>query len=164
MADNYLEGGAFGNFTPEQFNARLSHYLVGADAHNARFQEADLSASRLVDTNLCGAALCGVNLRDTLLAGVRLDGTDFSGARLLHTNFANVDLSRANGLDAVEHLGPSTVGIDTFERSEGASASRRDIECEREETSDTMSDLLQSLSSNPALGHAIDLWREQFWR
>ena len=35
------------------------------------------------------------------------------------TTFADVDLSTVKGLDTVEHLGPSTIGIDTIYKSRG---------------------------------------------
>ena len=37
----------------------------------------------------------------------------------MYTSFDNVDLSVANGLEAVRHLGPSTIGIDTIYKSHG---------------------------------------------
>jgi len=44
---------------------------------------------------------------------------DFTEAEASGTLFADVDLSTANGLETVEHHGPSTVGIDTIYKSHG---------------------------------------------
>ena len=38
---------------------------------------------------------------------------------MLETNFGNVDLSQAENLEFVQHVGPSTIGIDTLFRSQG---------------------------------------------
>ncbi|HKF56978.1 MAG TPA: toll/interleukin-1 receptor domain-containing protein, partial [Blastocatellia bacterium] len=44
---------------------------------------------------------------------------DLSGAALGDTIIANTDLGAAHGLDSVNHLGPSTIGIDTLFKSGG---------------------------------------------
>src|SRR4051794_6453692 len=46
------------------------------------------------------------------------DSDGFGHARVGWTVFGNVYLA-AYGLDAVSHIGPSTIGIDTLYRSEG---------------------------------------------
>src|SRR5206468_199373 len=47
------------------------------------------------------------------------DDTDFAEAICGMTTFGNVDLRRAKGLDAIQHVGPSPVSIDTIIRSRG---------------------------------------------
>lgn len=44
---------------------------------------------------------------------------DLSGARVGWTKFANTDLTGTRGLNALYHLGPSTIGLDTVERARG---------------------------------------------
>jgi hypothetical protein len=50
---------------------------------------------------------------------VDLSGADLSGARIGWTTLGNVDLSQVNGLNTVEHEGPSTIGIETIYTSAG---------------------------------------------
>jgi uncharacterized protein YjbI with pentapeptide repeats len=111
----------------------LAH-LAGADFRSADLAEAlltdaDLSRARferanLYDANLIGAELGGASFRDAVLIGANLreshlDGADFRGARFAFTVLAASDLSRAAGLDAVVHDGPSTLGVDAFLMSRG---------------------------------------------
>ena len=65
---------------------------------------ADLSGSRLDEVNLKAA---------------KLHSADFSEAVAGSTIFAEVDLSATNGLETIQHHGPSTVGIDTIYKSRG---------------------------------------------
>lgn len=93
--------------------------LVDANLAQATFERANLHDASLIGAELGGASfrsaiLCGVNLRES-----HLDGTDFAGARFAFTVLAASDLSRARGLDAVVHDGPSTVGVDAFLLSRG---------------------------------------------
>jgi hypothetical protein len=58
--------------------------------------------------------LFGANLRRADLSEANLHGS-----RIGWTVFADNDLGTANGLEAVRHMGPSTIGIDTLYRSQG---------------------------------------------
>src|SRR5438445_4892322 len=118
--------------------------LSGADLYGAKLAETDLSAANLSDANLTVANLSGANLRAANLrranfSGAKLSGVNFGGANLeganlsgatltdsnfekavvCHTTFADNDLSNVRGLETVQHLGPSTIGIDTISRSRG---------------------------------------------
>ena len=64
-----------------------------------------------------GAILRGARLRGANFYGAELTGTDFKGAQLGRTIFGNVDLSGAKGLEHVEHVEPSTIGLDTYVKS-----------------------------------------------
>ena len=100
-----------------------------ADLSEARLTDADVSQAsferaNLYDADLIGAELGGASLRDAVLIGANLreshlDGADFHGARFAFTVLAASDLSRARGLEAVVHDGPSTVGVDAFLLSRG---------------------------------------------
>jgi Pentapeptide repeats (8 copies)/TIR domain len=93
--------------------------LSGADLEGADFSEANLSGAILLGTRLVGANLFRAHLSGAHFSGANIDRANFSEARVGRTIFADVDLSSAEGLDAVEHLAPSSIGIDTICRSEG---------------------------------------------
>jgi hypothetical protein len=108
--------------------------LRGADVRNAHLDRANLSRAHLSGADLSGADLGGANLGSADLSGADLNGaylwaanlhgaivsqTSFASALLGSTLLADIDLSEAEGLDTVEHRGPSTIGIDTIYRSGG---------------------------------------------
>ena len=85
---------------------------------------ANLIAAKLIGANLIGAYLSRANLRGAYLNGANLSGAQLSGANFdianVHsTVFADVDLSTVRGLETVQHLGPSSIGIDALFRSKG---------------------------------------------
>lgn len=108
--------------------------LSGANLLGANLSSARLRLANLRDANLGIAYLAGATLRQAKLAGANLTGadlfqTDFRNAELTRTNFTaavmnatdltQTNLSSANGLESVEHHGPSFVGIDTIYLSHG---------------------------------------------
>jgi uncharacterized protein YjbI with pentapeptide repeats len=98
--------------------------LREADLRAADLRDALLWGANLIEANLDGANLRGANLHRANLSKANLDravlsGADVSRAICVSTSFGNVDLSEANGLDFVEHEGPSTIGIDTLFLSKG---------------------------------------------
>jgi len=113
--------------------------LTGADLSEAKLQEADLSWAILRGAKLAGADLTKISLymanlthamlTDAILTGANLieavlDHTDLNrtmlnGTYLYRTVFGDVDLSRAKGLEAVKHWGPSIIGLETIARSQG---------------------------------------------
>lgn len=113
LYDSDLSGADFSNAN-----------FVRADLSFANLSAADLSQADLTDANLSqsdlsGANLSGTSLFDANLSGANLDGTVFTDAIIGMTTFANVDLSTANGLDSIDHVGPSPVGVDTIYKSKG---------------------------------------------
>lgn len=105
-------------------NPTVDPDLIGADLSGEPLKNACFRCADLVGTNLAGADLtdadfCYANLVGANLNGARLEGADFSDALVSQTSFGDTDLSRAVGLDAVNHFGPSTVGIDTIYKSRG---------------------------------------------
>jgi uncharacterized protein YjbI with pentapeptide repeats len=116
-------------------NAKLRDAeLFGADLTGACLSEADLRRADLREAKLNGASLETADLREADLTGadltdVDLSGADLSGATLdcanlttavvRQTAFGNNDLSTTNGLETLEHLGPSTIGLQTLYRSKG---------------------------------------------
>ena len=98
--------------------------LAGADLSETRLVHADLSRANLttamlLNTDLWGARVGGANLTQAFLLGACFYGSvagdaDFSKASLGFSYLADVDLSRARGLATVDHLAPSSVGVDTL--------------------------------------------------
>jgi uncharacterized protein YjbI with pentapeptide repeats len=86
--------------------------LSGADAQMATFR-----GSNLIMVNLSETKLVGVNLSGAILNNSILSNTDLSQAIVGSSNFGNINLSEAKGLPTVNHVGPSTIGLDTFYRS-----------------------------------------------
>lgn len=98
--------------------------LISADLSTANLQEANLNETDLAGADLSNAKLNGATLRGSHLWGAKfngaeLAGTDFTGATFGYTWIGDVDLSRAIGLEKAEHVGPSSIGIDTIYRSSG---------------------------------------------
>jgi len=98
--------------------------LGGANLRLANFLLADLRGAQLIAVNLNRADLKFANLSRADLIGADLGRADLGGANLEGATvgrsiFVDVDLSAVKGLDTVEHLGPSTVGIDTIYKSKG---------------------------------------------
>jgi hypothetical protein len=98
-------------------------FVRGIDLSVADLSAADLNTN-LGAADLRGADLSGANLRNAYLAEANLShaelfGADLTGAFIGVTNFANVDLSTVKGLETINHIAPSTIGIDTIYLSMG---------------------------------------------
>lgn len=98
--------------------------LDGAKLINANLRYADLSDAKLIGailryTELSDAKLIGAILRSANFSRAILSDADFTGANLAYTSFVDNDLSQVKGLEAVKHLGPSSIGIDTIYKSRG---------------------------------------------
>jgi hypothetical protein len=88
--------------------------LKKADLYNATLRGADLREANLYGANLHNADLIEVDLR-----GANLGEAVLSKAAIGWNVFADLDLSDVKRLETVRHAGPSTIGIDTFYRSQG---------------------------------------------
>jgi hypothetical protein len=119
--------------------ALLNARLMGADLKGANLSESilgesDLSAADLLGANLKSAELIGTKFRNAELGEAdlsycqlsqatfdrtRVTNADFTGSKMVYTLFADVDLSEAKGLETVDHLGPSSIGVDTIYTSKG---------------------------------------------
>jgi hypothetical protein len=103
--------------------------LTQADLSGANLDSADLRGAILKGANLNGASLKRANLIDTDFTEASLDWVDFSDGYMGYTNltnaicvgniWSNVNLSTVIGLETIEHIGPSTLGIDTLYNSKG---------------------------------------------
>ncbi len=87
-------------------------YLERASLCNARLDRAILDAVRLAGANLSGASFTRANLERA-----RLNGTRFTNAVFGWTALGDVDLSRCDGLESVDHLGRSNIETSTLERT-----------------------------------------------
>src|SRR5947209_4306126 len=93
---------------------RKSHFEVQPDLSGADLSRINLMSSNLRNTILIDANLSEANLIEADLRDADLNGADLSDAHVWNTNFGNVDLSVVKGLEWVDHVGPSTIGIDTI--------------------------------------------------
>jgi len=93
--------------------------IIEADLSDADLSEADLGYADLIGTNLSEVDLIEADLGGTIFRGTNVSGANLRGARVGHTIFGDVNLRVAQGLETVNHVGPSTLGIDTFYRSQG---------------------------------------------
>ncbi len=113
---------------------KARQFAEGANLAGAQLTRAYLGSASLADANLTGADVFGSNLtladlKDANLTGAtlfwtdlnqtNLDNSDLSRAAIGSTTFGDNDLSLVRGLQTIEHLAPSTVGIDTIYRSKG---------------------------------------------
>jgi uncharacterized protein YjbI with pentapeptide repeats len=133
-----LNGATLVKASLRKATLNLAH-LNSARLAGADLAWANLTRTELIRANLSGANLSRANLEGTNLTGAtlseanfteaELDGVIFSGANLSETIFTNcsviesvfscVDLSSALGLESIQHIGPSTIGIDTIYLSKG---------------------------------------------
>ena len=114
----YLVGASL--MGPDLTGANLrGAYLVGANLIRADLTGADLTGANLTSANLPMANLSKANLTKADLVGAslimaKLAGTNLVEARFGLTSLGICDLSRATGLAAVNHFGPSSIGVDTL--------------------------------------------------
>ena len=107
------------------YHATLSDAtLSDADLRQANLGDADLRQANLYhadlrQANLYHADLSYANLSYADLSYANLSYADLSYALVRQTQFSNIDLRAVRGLETVEHLGPSSIGIDTIYRSQG---------------------------------------------
>lgn len=93
--------------------------LMGADLLGANIMGASLIWTNLVKATLNEAHLDAANLIGANFTRADLDKTSFRWAAIAGTTFADVDLSTAEELETVQHLGPSFIDIHTLYRSGG---------------------------------------------
>lgn len=102
-----------------QENLGVKPELWGAYLEGADLSRADLSGADLSGVDLERADLSRADLSRADISRSNLDGAILTQARFGYTTVAAVDLRGVQDLDTLEHLGPSTIGLDTIERSQG---------------------------------------------
>ena len=121
-ADLSLVTLSFGNF--DGADLRGVHIGGGSAIYFAQFTSANLSGVTFNEVVFDGVNFRDANFRGAQLARTNfrwagLKNSDFSQVQLAKASFGDVDLSGVKGLDTVNHLEPSTLGIDTIIRSQG---------------------------------------------
>jgi len=107
------------------FKTTLNHAsMTGACLEKARLKQADLSFADLTRVRLNESDLSHAYLRNAILVEADLSRARLWGASLEHavfggTGLGNLDLLHVTGLESATHIGPSTIGIDTFFLSKG---------------------------------------------
>jgi hypothetical protein len=94
-------------------------YFVEANLSEANLKGADLRATNLSGANFRGADLRGALLRESNLSRANLKGANLNLASVRRTVFDNIDLREVEGLENMEHLGPSEISFSTMYRSGG---------------------------------------------
>src|SRR5260370_18079392 len=96
--------------------------LTDCNLRGVHFDAAVFGETSLRRTNLMEACFRPSNLHSNLKGSGVSNGilrADFEGCAMLRTILVDMDLSVANGLETVNHGGPSHIGIDTIYRSQG---------------------------------------------
>ncbi len=96
--------------------------LAGANLRGVDLRDSNLRGTNFQDADLQEANLRGADLRDSNLWGSNLRGADLEDADLRSSKMGltalnGLDLSTARGLDTIHHLSPSSIGLDTLERT-----------------------------------------------
>jgi hypothetical protein len=94
-------------------------HLPYADLTDAMLKGANLTGTSFVAAKLDGAALWGCLLNGANLTQTSVERADFRHATVGWTAFGGLDLRASIGLDEMNHLGPSSIGVDTILKSGG---------------------------------------------
>lgn len=97
----------------------LATDLTEANLTKAYFNGADLSRANFSNTSLNGADFDNTILSEVDFSNAILSEVDFTRAMIQGTKFLRVDLSGVKGLETIRHRGPSSIDLDTLERSKG---------------------------------------------
>jgi hypothetical protein len=93
--------------------------LSSTDLRGADLSGTDLKVSDLTEADLSAADLSGASLQWAKLIRTRLEGANLGGSHFANTILVALDLRRVKGIEAVEHLASSSIGIDTILESNG---------------------------------------------
>lgn len=97
------------------YRARLTDVnLSGASCRGAVFGDAQIDRTILINADLTGADFIGTQLLSADLRGVKINHARFGG-----TILANIDLRSLQGLESVQHIGPSELSVSTMQASGG---------------------------------------------
>ena len=103
--------------------------LKGANFNSVNLRRANMSDANLFGANLSESNMDGANLEGANLTEVKFIYTQFSYTYVNNSNFrnsifastvfANLFLNTTKELETAQHLGRSSIGIDTIQNSEG---------------------------------------------
>lgn len=93
--------------------------IWGNDLCDFNLERVDLFRADLSGTLLSRAQLFGANLIGANLNGAQLSNANLFQAGVGDTIFVNIDLSGCIGLESLNHVGPSSIGINTIYKSKG---------------------------------------------
>lgn len=113
-----LHGANFGGINLTRARLRGA-YLSWANLSGSCLRGSDLHQANLVGANLTRADLRESNLFLAVLNTTILDHAQLAGATFGQTMVSNCDLSLVMGLELVNHIAPSSIGLDTMARSRG---------------------------------------------
>ena len=88
--------------------------LSGSSFFSSKADGLDLQYAKLINTDLSEAEFIYTDFYNADLAG-----TIFNDAEIIECKFGDLDLSKAIGLEYVEHYRPSSIGIETIYKSKG---------------------------------------------
>ncbi|MBI1314838.1 TIR domain-containing protein [bacterium] len=94
-------------------------YFRRAEMTQIDLSGADLAKADLVEANLSNGSLKGATLVGADLSNSCLTGVDLREAVVGWTVFGRLDLTQPIGVEQLQHVGPSTLGIDTAVLSHG---------------------------------------------
>ena len=94
-------------------------YFRRSDLTQVDLSGADLAKADLIETNLSNGSLKGASLVGADLSRSNLAGVDVREATVGWTVFGHLDLTQPIGVEQMQHIGPSTVGMDTAVLSHG---------------------------------------------
>jgi uncharacterized protein YjbI with pentapeptide repeats len=94
-------------------------FLIGTNLRHANLTKSDFRWAYLIEADLSEADLSEANLIEANLSKADLQRVNFRNALVARSYFCDLDLSMAKGLHTILHFGPSTIGIDTIQRSKG---------------------------------------------
>jgi hypothetical protein len=91
--------------------------LLRTDLSGAKLLGADLTGANLLRANLIGANLGEARLLGANLGEANLDEVDLTESICFKTLWSDVNLSSVRGLEAIRHIGPSTIDFRTLTSS-----------------------------------------------
>jgi hypothetical protein len=94
-------------------------YFSDSSLTDVRFDGADIQHADFGNADLSGAKFNRAQIINTNFFGTILKDADFAEATIAYVSFNNTDLGVAQNLDSVQHVGPSSIGIDTIYKSHG---------------------------------------------
>jgi uncharacterized protein YjbI with pentapeptide repeats len=94
-------------------------FLIRTNLRHANLHKVDFRWAYLIEADLSEANLSEANLIETNLSKTDLKRVNFRNALVARSYFCDLDLSMVKGLHTMQHFGPSTIGIDTIQRSKG---------------------------------------------